>query len=97
MDGLSDSDCTKTSGRSTRQAATLNEGCEEWLGEEGQGEEGQGEEGQGEDMMEMGEVKESVEIGRRMCCSQNLGEMYHESGSRCTHHLTTPGRLGIRG
>ena len=74
MAGISDSDCTKTSGRSTRQTATLNEGCEEWLGEEGQGE--------GEDMMEVGEVKESVEKGKRMCCSQNLGEMYHESGSR---------------
>ena len=37
-------------------------------------EEGQGD---GENMMEMGEVKELVEIGKRMCCSQDLGEMYH--------------------
>ena len=86
MAGPSDSDCTKeTYGRSTRQAATLNKGCEEWLGEQGEGE--------GEDMMEMGEVKESVEIGKRMCCSQDLGEMYHVSGSRCTLHLTNQGRL----
>ena len=43
-------------------------------------------------MREMGEVKESVEIGKRMCCSQDLGEMYHVSGSRCTHHPTNQRR-----
>ena len=58
MAGPADSDCTKTSGRSTRHAATLHEGCEEWLGEQGQGE--------GEDMMEMGEVEDLVEIGKRI-------------------------------
>ena len=75
MAGPADSDYTqKTSGKSTRQTATLNEECHEWLGEQGQGE--------GENMMVMGEVKESVETGKRMCCSQDLGEMYHVSGSR---------------
>ena len=80
MAGISDIDCTKkTSGRSTRLIATHNKGCQEWLGEQAQGE--------GEDMMEMREVKESVEKGKRMCRSQDL-EVYSVSGSRCTHYLT---------
>ena len=82
MAGPSYSDCIKTSGSSTRQAETLKH---EWLGERGQGEL--------EDMMEMGKVKESVEIGRRTRWSLDLGEMYHVSGSRCTHRLTNQRRL----
>ena len=60
MAGPSNSDCTKI--RSTRQASSLNEGCHKWLGEQGEGE--------GDDMMEMGDVKESVEIGAR--CTNHL-------------------------
>ena len=53
MADSSDSECTKkTSGRLARQAAGLNQGCEEWLGELGQEE--------GEEMMEMG-VREDLE------------------------------------
>ena len=84
------SDWTRnTPGRSARQAAALNEGCDEWLGEEGQEEQ--------EDLMEMGEVKELVEVGRDKCCVQNLGEMYHVSGSRCTHNWTNHGGFDLRG
>ena len=67
------SDCTKKiSGRSARQAGTLNEGSEEWLGEQGQGE--------GENMMEMGEVKESVNLEKE--CVLDLGKMNPDPGAQ---------------
>ena len=79
MAGPADSDYTqKTSGRSTRQAPTLNEECHEWLGEQGEGE--------GENMMEMveiGDVNESVEIKRECVVVRTWGRctMYQDPGA----------------
>ena len=50
--------------------------CQEWQGE-------QGEQGEQEDVMEMGEVKQLIKMGKDRPEPGNLGEMNDESGSRC--------------